>query len=216
MEKVQAKNESMIKALQPGEVVPYADGLGRVYRLKIPAPEPDALPASLLPEVINVFSAPSVTLPIWRRYAPTMTVSECDVIAVSNLPNALYAPVGLLARLHGCRLVDCQWLRSKMKEGQCLAFSRALSMHLYFWLSEQFCQAFPTESALLLEEAAAASKSASGSASYKGLFIRRGPFPAKPKHPRLTFEVVPDEDVKSSHQVSLQGLLAKLSNVKRC
>ena len=36
MEKVQAKNESMIKALQPGKVVPYADGLGRVYRLKIP------------------------------------------------------------------------------------------------------------------------------------------------------------------------------------
>ena len=93
MEKVQAKDESMIKA-QSGEVVLYADGLGRVYKLKIPVPEPDALPASQLPEVTNIFSAPNVTHSNLAA-APTMTISECDIIAVSNLPNALYAPVGL-------------------------------------------------------------------------------------------------------------------------
>ena len=209
MEKVRSKHEAMVKAMPPGEVVPYADGLGRVYRLKMPAASLDAIPASTLPEIINVYCGPDVRLPIWRRYLPTKQIAKSNVVAVSNLPDALYSELGLLARLHGCRLADMQWLRSKMKDGQCLAFSRALSMHLYFWLTPGFCEEFPSESRILLEEAA-------GSVSDSRLVVCNGNIPDKPKHPRLSFEVVRDADLKSSNQVSYQGLLAKLSNLRRC
>ncbi|CAE7776247.1 unnamed protein product [Symbiodinium sp. CCMP2592] len=213
-QKVQEKQIQVVKSLQPGEVVPYMDGQGGVYRQKPPpAAAIDALPAPVLGRLVKVWPAnSSVKVPVWHRYQLVEAASMSDVILVADgaFESSLYASTGLLARLHGCRLADMEWARTKMTKGQCISFGTALQSHFYFYLSASFRRAFPLECKALLT---AVSESRP---SKKGLHVLSDtPFPESPKHPRLTFEVVCEEEATSPHQISLVGLFAKLSSVRR-
>ena len=221
-QKVQEKQIQVVKSLQPGEVIPYMDGQGGVYRLKPPpAAAIDALPAPVLGNLVKVWPADSsVNVPVWRRYQVVAAASMSDVILVADgaFESSLYASPALLARLHGCRLADMQWARTKMAKGQCISFGAALQSHLYLYLSPSFCRAFPAESKALLT-AVSDSRSSSSTElprSKKGLHVFSGTaFPESPKHPRLSFEVVLEEEATSPHHTTLIGMLAKLSSVRR-
>ena len=123
------------------------DGQGGVYRLKPPpAAAIDALPAPVLGNLVKVWPADSsVNVPVWRRYQVVAAASMSDVILVADgaFESSLYASPGLLARLHGCRLADMQWARTKMAKGQCISFGAALQSHLYLYLSPQLLPGIP-------------------------------------------------------------------------
>ena len=201
---IQEKRLALIKNLPPGDPVPYMDGKGAVYKDKMPVARADALPAPKLPDMVRVF-AHGVGRPKWRRYVLAPDAASCDVILVKDLASALYEEIGLLARLHGCRLADETWALTKMRGGKCIAFASALSMHLYFYVQESFREAHPGHAAIL--------ERASGSRA-KGLQVKRGPLPDKPAHPRLSYELAFSNPAEGSQVLTLMGMLEKITCVR--
>ena len=204
---LQRKHRQMVSELHPAEPVPYVDGGGRQYRYKVPSAPKGSLLAPALPEVVRVLCDSGVTLPSWRRYAREAHPENSHVVLVEDLATSLYKPVALLARLHGLRLADKAWVRSKMNDGACICFAPALEMHLYVFLADSFSEKHPEHADILMARG-----------SLKRLVVRKGLPPPNPKHPRLTFLVTAGSAAGSSStsaiaELNLESLLEKLTSL---
>ena len=189
---LQRKHRQMVSELHPAEPVPYVDGGGRQYRYKVPSAPKGSLLAPALPEVVRVLCDSGVTLPSWRRYAREAHPENSHVVLVEDLATSLYKPVALLARLHGLRLADKAWVRSKI---------------LYVFLADSFSEKHPEHADILMAHG-----------SLKRLVVRKGLPPPNPKHPRLTFLVTAGSAAGSSStsaiaELNLESLLEKLTSL---
>ena len=132
------KKKAVASQVPPGQAIPYVDSIGGVYdKIKLPAAAPTALPAPTLPEMVNIFEgSPDVKVPVWRRYSPVANVAESHAVLVKDAQSGLSSISGLLARLHGKRLVDQEWVMTKMKKASpflsALPFSATF---ISFWMS---------------------------------------------------------------------------------
>jgi len=203
---LQRKHRQLVESLPSKEPVPYVDGAGRQYRYKLPSAPKTSLFAPALPEKIHFICDANVRLPLWRRYCVAESPEKAHAVLVEDVSVSLYSPVALLARLHGLRLVDRVWAKSKMKEGTALCFGPALQMHLYIHLSDSFFGKHPEHANILMAHGA-----------QQRLVVRKGMPPSTPKHPRLTFLVTAGSASSSSSssiaELDLEALLEKLSSL---
>ncbi|CAE7692666.1 unnamed protein product [Symbiodinium sp. CCMP2592] len=203
---LQQKNRQLVQSLPSQEPVPYVDGAGRQYRYKLPSAPKTSLLAPPLPEKIRFICDAAVRLPVWRRYILAGSAEDAHAALVEDLSASLYSPVALLARLHGLRLVDKVWVRSKMREGNALCFGPALQMHLYLYLADSFFEKHPEHASILMAHGA-----------QQRLVVRRGIPPSPPRHPRLTFLVTAASASSSSSsaiaELDLEALLEKLTSL---
>ena len=228
-EKLALKKAELAKATPAGACIPYMDTKGGVFKSsKLPSAEPASRPAPDLPDLVRIWaSSNSISVPIWRRYRSISDFSEAHAILVENLQDGILTPAGLLARLWGTRLVDRKWVYSKMKEGICIAFACALQFHLYLHVHESFRDEHKEHADRLLSSSALFAKRSA--VRKQCLFAEVSPFPERPKHPRLTYEVVGQARYselaaeakaqgsrKNMNQIlNLEGLLRRLTEVLR-
>ena len=123
-----------------------------------------------------------------------------------DVPSSLETVESLVCRMRGIRAADREWLLSNGRKGTCLSYQQAAFLHLHFWVTEEFYNDFPQHSKILIAFAERSSQKAQGRSV---LQVHRGPMPDKPKHPRLSFELV--RRPQNMQQLTLQGLLMKLS-----
>ena len=213
------KKKAVASQVPPGQAIPYVDSNGGVYdKIKLPAAAPTALPAPTLPEMVNIFEgSPDVKVPVWHRYSPVANVAESHAVLVKDAQSGLNSISGLLARLHGKRLVDQEWVMTKMKKGFAISFGAALQRHLYLFLDESFVNAHREYAQVLLE---APAKFEGGA---KSLHVAVGALPEKPKHPRLSFQVVSQahleqhlaDDKSASSLLNLEQCLNRLTSLHK-
>lgn len=196
------KKKNITMSVPAGEVVPYIDSKGGAYKVKAPVPAPDALPAPALPMSVAIWAAGSTAVPIYHRYKKVSDPKDCQVILVESFEKGLYETAGLLARLYGVRLADRTWALSKMTQGQCVSFLCALQMHLYLYLSPEFCRAHPEHASILEVHSQSWCKKQGPRA--KCLWVEKGLMPDKVAHPRLTFQVD-----------SLEAMLEKITSARQ-
>ncbi|CAE7948966.1 unnamed protein product [Symbiodinium sp. KB8] len=208
------KKKAVVSATPAGNLVPYVDSKGGVYQRKPPVPAPTAIKAPILPELIkvSVASASGNAVPIWRRYCIATSVSEADVVLLPNADQDLHSPTALEARLWGKRVVDRQWLRSKMSDGLCVCFEAALERHLYLHLHETFQHDHPQHTETLLSSVKAFKRKG----RKKCLVVETGNMPTEPKHPRLTYQVVSLREEARIAADSKDGKVSQVLNLEQC
>ena len=142
------------------------------------------------------------------RFRQTDDYWKADLVVFRDVPANLETAESLVCRLRGIRAADRMWLLSNGRKGTCLAFQQAAFLRLHLWVTQDFRDAFPKHSALLFAFAERAGLKAQGRSV---LHVYTGSMPEKPKHPRLSFELVLGPDIAHQQQLTLQGLLKKLS-----
>ena len=184
------------------------DGKGGVYKYRLIVAAKSAPPPPALPEKFRIFTEMGhAAVPVWRRYDVAALPADAHVVMVESLANAMYEPMGLVCRLHGLRMCDKEWL-SKMKSGNVVCFASALQMHLYWYLTEDFCIQHAKHAEILLGCAEAAEQGMK-------LKVAKGPLPAKPKHPRLSFQVCYKPRAEEVTEIDLQAMVEKLTCLRQ-
>ena len=146
---------------------------------------------------------------------PEKDINQADVVLVEHFAEGLNDILGCLARLHGKRLVDKEWLLSKMRSGNSVAFACGLHFHLRLYLDESFVQAHPAYAKTLVSASKAFSEKLKGTSAKPCLHVYYGQIPEKPKHPRLTFGVVSQQRLGELHQ-SADGKCTNVLNLDQC
>ena len=95
-----------------------------------------------------------------------------------------------------------------MTAGNVVCFASALQMHLHLYLTEDFCIQHAKHAEILLGCAAAAPEGMK-------LKVAKGPLPAKPKHPRLSFQVCYKPRAEQVSEIDLQAMVEKLTIVRQ-
>ena len=195
-----AKKMEIAKSTPLGQPLPYVDSKAGIYKIKVPVAPMSAILAPPLPDIIKIYPDKEVHVPRYWKYVKKDDPQVANVILVKKIESGLYSVAGLLARLHGIRLCDLQWAMSKTQEGHCLAFSCAMQIHCYLFLTDGFRNAFPEHTDVLM-------KSQKLKASIKnGLTVQLGNSPEKPVHPRLTLEAT---------AFNLEVVLERLTQLQR-
>jgi hypothetical protein len=193
---VKDRNES---GAAPGAAIPYVGARGEMFHREgssLPRPGCSGTPAAPLGQIIRVCKGAGClnNLENFAWVKEESKIAHADVIVVDSVDcSRLESLEALAARLCGKRLADNLWLRSGRKKGLCYAFEAACYRKMFLYVSQAFVAERPKYAKLLTDVSSMAEKKAKGD---RHLHVHVGSMPDKPKHPRLTFQVVSDAEHK--------------------